>query len=318
MLVIGGIERVEPRQFRFTERRRFGGKPHQPFNQIVARIGIECWPDPGETLFGSDRLRLLFHLRRREAFEQCDIDPGLAVVVIEQFALDPAARGSIGVAANEARAGIAAPDSAGQDHSPDAVGIGGIVAGGHLLEDAGLDFLVRSCTEGFGNVEGDLPGRERLEHDGRKRRKTQTALDKADSQTEAAGNIFDGRTPGHERSEGLGFVGRVHGEAMEVLREASFDGGFRAVLEYEARDLMVAGEQLFFGEREHRATAAFAGFDLKFALRGGPDDEVLQQAAGCNAGLQLSIGCRIAVTADIAGRLNELVQRDRLDHGTHS
>ena len=47
MLVIGGIEFVEPRQFRFGERRGFGGEPNQPFNQIMAGIRIESGLHPG-------------------------------------------------------------------------------------------------------------------------------------------------------------------------------------------------------------------------------------------------------------------------------
>jgi hypothetical protein len=52
MFVIRGIEFIEPCQFRFGERRRFGGKPDQPFDQIVAGIGIERGLDPGKTLLG--------------------------------------------------------------------------------------------------------------------------------------------------------------------------------------------------------------------------------------------------------------------------
>jgi len=105
---------------------------------------------------------------------------------------------------------------------------------------------------------------------------------------------------------------------VEVLGEAGFDRGLRAVFEHEAGHFVIAGEELFVCQREHRAPTPLTGFDLELALGGGSDDEVLQQAACCDAGLELSICCRVSVTADITGRLNELVQRDRLDHGTHS
>ena len=127
MLVVGGIEFVEPRQFRLGERRRFGRKPDQPFDQIVAGIGIERRLDPGKTLLGGESFGLLFHLRGGKAFEQRNIDPGFAVVVIEEFALDPTPGSDVGVAANEPGARIAAPYGPGQDHSPNAVGIGRIV-----------------------------------------------------------------------------------------------------------------------------------------------------------------------------------------------
>jgi hypothetical protein len=81
---------------------------------------------------------------------------------------------------------------------------------------------------------------------------------------------------------------------------------------------VVLGQHLVVGERQHRLAAALAGLDLELALGAGPDDEVLQQPAGGNAGLELGIGGGVGMTADIAGGLNELVQRDRLDHGTYS
>src|SRR3546814_3216937 len=94
-----------------------------------------------------------------------------------------------------------------------------------------------------------------------KRREAQTALDEADGQTEAAGNIFDRRTACYERGKGLGFVGRVHGQAVEVLRKAGLDRGFSTVLEHEAGDFVIAGEDLFVSERNHRAAATLPGFD---------------------------------------------------------
>src|SRR3546814_1097362 len=112
----------------------------------------------------------------------------------------------------------------------------------------------------------------------------------------AAGNSFDRHTDGYERGKGLGFVGRVHGQAVEVLRKAGLDRGFSTVLEHEAGDFVIAGEDLFVSERNHRAAATLPGFDLELALGGRPDDEILQQSVGCDACLKFSICCRIAVT----------------------
>src|SRR3546814_17286415 len=109
--------------------------------------------------------------------------------------------------------------------------MGRIIGRGNRLEDSGLERLVGSRTEGLGDGEGDGDRGQCLEHDGRKRREAQTALDEADGQTEAAGNIFDRRTACYERGKGLGFVGRVHGQAVEVLRKAGIDRGFSTVLE---------------------------------------------------------------------------------------
>src|SRR3546814_11093824 len=116
-----------------------------------------------------------------------------------------------------------------------------------------MDLLVRSRTEGLGGVEGDFARGQCLEHDGRKRREAQTALDEADGQTEAAGNIFDRRPTCYERGNGLGFVGRVHGQAVEVLRQAGLDRAVSTVLERESEDFGSAGEALFVRERTHRA-----------------------------------------------------------------
>lgn len=63
---------------------------------------------------------------------------------------------------------------------------------------------------------------------------------------------------------------------MEILREAGLDRGFGTVFEHEARDFVIAGKELFVRERQHRAAAAFASFDLELALPRGPDNEILQ------------------------------------------
>ena len=102
---------------------------------------------------------------------------------------------------------------------------------------------------------------------------------------------------------------------MEVLREAGLDGHLVGILDHQAGDGMVARERLVRGKLEHRAAAALAGLDLEFALGGWPHDEILQKAVRGDAGLELGIGGSIAMPADIAGRLNELVEGDRLDHG---
>ena len=46
--------------------------------------------------------------------------------------------------------------------------------------------------------------------------------------------------------------------------------------------------------------------------------EVLQEAERGDARCEFSIGCGVGMLANIAGGLDELVQRNRSDHGTHS
>src|SRR5690606_37969683 len=82
-----------------------------------------------------------------------------------------------------------------------------------------------------------------------------------------------------------------------------------------AGHLMAAWQDLVIDKREHRAAAALASLDFESALGGRPHDQILQQAVRGDAGLEFGIRCSIGMAADIAGRLNELVQRDRLDHG---
>ena len=106
--------------------------------------------------------------------------------------------------------------------------------------------------------------------------------------------------------------------AREVLRKAGLDRGFSTVLDHEASNFAITGEDLFVRKGKHRAAAALAGFNLELALGSGFDDEVLQQTVCSNARSEFGICSRIAVTTDITGRLNELVQRNRFDHGTHS
>lgn len=105
---------------------------------------------------------------------------------------------------------------------------------------------------------------------------------------------------------------------MEVFGKAGLLPNFGSVFEHQAGHLVVLGQDLIVCQRQHRLAAAFAGLDLELALGTGANDEILQQAACCNAGLELGVRRWIGMAPDIAGGLNELVQRDRLDHGTYS
>ena len=105
---------------------------------------------------------------------------------------------------------------------------------------------------------------------------------------------------------------------MEVLGETGLDCALSGVFEHQAGHLVVFGQYFVLGERLHGLAAAFAGLDLEFALGTGPNDEVLQEPPRGDAGLEFGIGRGIGMATDIAGGLNEFVQRDRLDHGTYS
>ena len=119
---------------------------------------------------------------------------------------------------------VAAADRARQHHAADAVRAGRVVGSGDLLEDAGLDLLVRRRTEGLGQIERDLARGEGFEDDRREPGEAQPALDEADGEPEAPCYLLAGRAALDKRGEGLRLVGGVHGEAMEVFGEARLDG----------------------------------------------------------------------------------------------
>src|SRR3546814_15866182 len=102
----------------------------------------------------------------------------------------------------------------------------------------------------------------------------------------AAGNIFDRRTACYERGKGLGFVGRVHGQAVEVLRKAGLDRGFSTVLEHEAGDFVIAGEDIVVSERNPRAAATLPGFDVELDTAGRPEVAILRQSVDTGGTLQ--------------------------------
>jgi hypothetical protein len=289
MLVVGGIEFIKAGQFGVSQRSRLGWKANEAFDEIVTGIGVKRRLDPGKTLLCCERLGAFSISSEASASSKRDIDPGLAVIVVEEFAFDPATCSDIGVAPDKTGPSIAAANRAGEHHAPDAVGAGRIIARRRLLIDASLNFLVGGRAEGFGEIESDFASRQCIEDDGREGRETQTAFDEADRQPEAARDIFRRGTSINKGSERLRFVGRVHREAVEVFGQARFDCDFRIVLKHEAGNLVALRQDFLFGKRQQGAPAALSGFDLEFATSRRPNDEVLQQPMGCNARFQFGI-----------------------------
>src|SRR5690606_13583704 len=136
---------------------------------------------------------------------------------------------------------------------------------------------------------------------------------------EPACDVLDRSPALDQRSERLRLVGGIHRQAMEVLHHAGLDRVTgRVVVDDEAEYFVIARQDLVVDQRRHRPAAALAGLDLELAPGGRAHDEILQEAARGNAGLELGVRGVIAAAPDIAGRWDELVQRDRLDHGTYS
>ncbi len=118
-------------------------------------------------------------------------------------------------------------------------------------------------------------------------------LDEADGEAEAAGNALDRGPAIDQRSKDLGFVGGIHRQTVEVLGKAGLDCGLGGVFEHQAGHFVVFGQNFVLGQRQHGLAAAFAGLDLEFAFGTGANDEILQQPARSDAGLELGIGCWI-------------------------
>jgi len=83
----------------------------------------------------------------------------------------------------------------------------------------------------------------------------------------------------------------------------------------QAGDLVVFGQGALFGQRLQRGEAATAGLDLELAALSFAHDKVLQQAARYNVCPQLEVGEDVARLANVARARDELLQRNRLDHG---
>ena len=161
----------------------------------------------------------------------------------------------------------------------------------HLLPHRHLTRLVCGHGEGLEGLEVDRIGAVGVEDLGRGVAEAQALLDDPLRDPEAGGDIGDGGAVIGERAECLHLVGRVHGDADDVLgeRELAVDG---AVVDDPAGDGMVGGEHAVLGEVAERVEPAAAGDDgvvLAAVLAGsdGACHEVLEQPVGGDGGLEL-------------------------------
>ena len=89
---------------------------------------------------------------------------------------------------------------------------------------------------------------------------------------------------------------------LEVQLIAEYRGAALAgIFEHQAGHLVVFGQYFVLGQRQHGPAAAFAGLDLEFALGTGANDQVLQEPARSDAGLELGIGRWIGMTRTLRG-----------------
>ena len=97
-----GIDLVDPGAGFFRQRR--GRQPHRVHPELAARVPRVRrgdGRDPGKTGFGRKPFGFGFHRRRGELLGDLDIDPAIVGRLAEEVALDLAARGDIGVFADQ-------------------------------------------------------------------------------------------------------------------------------------------------------------------------------------------------------------------------
>ena len=239
------------------------------------------------------------------------------VLVGEQVAVDDAARGLVGVHADEARDGGGRRDPVLGQQAPDLPGARPVALLPDLRPHRDLARPVGGRGEGLEGIEVDPAGAVGVQQLGRGVAEAQPLLDRALGDAEAGGDGGDRDTRLGELREGAHLVGGVHGDADDVLRERQFAG--LAAGGDQARHRMVRVENAVRGERLERGQAAPAGddgeaVDAVGAGAFGADDQVLQQAVGGDGGLELGEGGRIGRgLAHVLGREREPAQRHRPD-----
>ena len=300
------------------ESRRVQRDTLQPFGLLPVDMLVERWTHPAKTCLSCGDGRSGSELLARKALEQRDVEPPGRLIVGEEIAFDAAAGGDIGILANETRTRIRCRDGRLCHHPTDAFGMSPVVAHCHLREDIGLPLLVGRGRIGLGNIERDIAATQRLEDHRGERCEPKPALDEADSEAEPLCHARDVRPLLDEMLEGEAFVCGVKRQPLEVLGEAGLGGIGADVVEDEAGNREIARQLVVGGERRERRETATAALDRELAawlLRRG-HDQVLKKAAGLDVGLELGIGSSIALPTHIARRRHELVEGDRLGHGT--
>ncbi len=248
----------------------------------MADVVAKGRPNPGKAIFKSGLFCGFVHGLVREVLEQRDIDPALAGIIVEQFALDPAACGEVGIASHEHGTRIGTTHRGIEHHAADRVRRDLVPGVLQLCIDMRLAFHVGNRAVGLGHVERDRTFGECFEDAGCETCQAQTPFDEPDGKAEAAGHVFSGSSRLDDRSESLRLVGRIHRETLEVLGKAGLAHFALLAFDDEASDLVVVGQRALFGQRLQRGETATAGLDLELAALSFAHDEVLQQAARSN------------------------------------
>ena len=268
----------------------------------------------GRELVGG-RLELL-HGELDEQRRVLQPDPVL-VLVGEQVAQHRAARGLVGRDPDEARHGRAGRHALLGQHALHLPRGRAVALSRHLLPYRALAVVIGGDRECLQRLEVDLVGAVGVEQLGRGVAEPQALLDQAFGDAEARGDGGDGGARLRELAERDHLVGRVHGDAHDVLRERELAG--IAVRGDLARHRMVGIEGAVPGERLQRREAPSAGHDgiaLGAVLGGivGAGDEVLEQPVRLDGGHELGLGEFVGGgLAHVLGREREAAQRDLPD-----
>ena len=245
------------------------------------------------------------------------VEPDGAVVVVrEEIAQHLAARGLVGLDTDEPgdRRGARNPFLGEQPfHLPR----GGPVAlprdlfpGGHLAGMVGRD------GEGLQHFEVDLVGAVGVEQVRRHVAEAQALLDQAFGRAETRRDGTHGEAGVGQLRERDHLIGRMHGDADDVLRQRQL-ARHRRIGGDQAGHRMVGVDRALLGQGLHGREAASAGdhgIGAGIGRSVHANDQVLQQAMGGNGGLHLGLGDRVGRRlAHVLGRQRQPGERNLPD-----
>ena len=276
-------------------------------------------PGFGPFPFGCNGVGHLLELLRGELVEQLRIlEPDAVFLLVgEQVAVDDAARGLVGVDADEGGGGGLGGHAALGEHAADLPGAGSVALFGDLLPGGELAGGVGGGCEGLQAFEVDRFLAVCLEELGSGGAEAQALFDGALGDAEAGGDLRDRGSGPRQGHEGLDLVGGVHRRADDVFRERDFRlGGFGG--NDAAGHGKVGGNLVLRGEVRESAVAAAAGDDREGVVGAvdRTDDEVGEDSERGDGCLELGEGLHAGVgLPHVAGGEFEAVEGDVLDSG---
>ena len=189
---------------------------------------------------------------------------------------------------------------------------------GDLLPHRALAVMVGGDREGLQGLQVDLAGAAGIQQLRGGVAEAQPLLDQALGDAEARGDGGHDDAGASESREGGDLVGRVHGDAHDILGQREF--ARVAVGGDQTGHRPIGGKRAVFGERLERGEAAAAGdhgetLDPVVGFVGA-GDQVLEQPVGGDGGLEFGQRGRVGRgLARILGRQREAVERDLPERG---